>query len=333
MMRALAFFFIATATPAQTWLAQTSGTTSSLRGVSAVSTKVVWASGADGVWLRTLDAGANWQAGKVPGAEGLDFRGVRGIDENNAYLMSSGPGDKSRIYKTADGGAHWNLLLTNPDGKGFFDAMAFWNPAHGMVLGDPVDGHSVVLTTDDGGEHWSRRQTPAALRDEGSFAASNSCLVVRGDAEAWFATGGPRAARVFHSINGGIAWTVAATPIRNDSASAGIFSLAFSDNTHGVAVGGDYAHDQESQGNIAFTSDGGATWESGGERPHGYRSAIVYLTDRKAWLASGTSGSDISLDYGKTWAQFDAQPMNAISAISSQSAWAVGPKGRIAKLR
>jgi photosystem II stability/assembly factor-like uncharacterized protein len=325
-----AFLVIAAVALAQTWVAETSTTTVSLRGVSAVSAKVVWASGGGGVWLRTVNGGATWQSGKVPGTEALDFRGVRAFSETTAYLMSSGPGDKSRIYKTTDGGSHWNLLLTNPDAKGFFDAIAFWTPARGLVVGDPVDGHSVVLTTADGGQHWSRQPTPAALAEEGAFAASNSCLVVRGSREAWFATGGRGGSRVLHSLDGGISWTAATTPVRNDLASAGIFSLAFSDGRHGIAVGGDYAHDQESRGNFAFTGDGGATW-TGGQGPHGYRSVVVYLADRKAWLAAGTSGSDISVDGGRSWRQFDSGSLNAISAISSRAVWAVGPKGKIFK--
>src|SRR5579862_1576774 len=81
---------------AQNWVSQPSGTKASLRGVSALSAKVVWASGSRGTWLRTMDGGATWHAATVPGGQDLDFRGVRGIDEHTAYLMSSGPGDKSR---------------------------------------------------------------------------------------------------------------------------------------------------------------------------------------------------------------------------------------------
>src|SRR3954447_824678 len=111
----------------QTWIAQTSGTTASLRGVSAVNERVVWASGSGGTWLRTVDGGATWRASQVAGAESLDFRGVHAVDERTAWLMSSGPGDKSRIYKTSDAGDHWKLQFTNPDPKGFFDSLAFWD--------------------------------------------------------------------------------------------------------------------------------------------------------------------------------------------------------------
>src|SRR5689334_22487936 len=87
---------------AQTWVLQTSGTTASLRGLSAVDSKVAWASGTGGTSLRTTD-GATWRAATVPGAESLDFRDVEAFDARSAYLLSSGPGDKSRVYKTADG--------------------------------------------------------------------------------------------------------------------------------------------------------------------------------------------------------------------------------------
>ena len=319
---------------AQTWVAQSSGTTASLRGVSAVSPAVVWASGAGGAYLRTLDGGATWHAAVVPGAGDPDFRSVRALDSHTAWLMSSGPGAKSRIYRTADGGAHWSLLHTNRDASGFFDALAFWDARRGVVLGDPVDGQFVILTTEDGGQTWQRRKLPPALPNEGAFAASNSCLLVRGEREVWFGTGGPSGARVFHSSDGGQHWDVAGTPLRHDGAGAGIFSLAFADSPHGVAVGGDYGKPADIAGNVAVTSDSGRTWvEPARAHPNGYRSAVAFLPGRKVWIAVGTSGSDISSDDGKSWKPFDSGPYNAIGAAAGDAAWAVGPGGSIGKLR
>jgi photosystem II stability/assembly factor-like uncharacterized protein len=322
--------FFAALSAAQSWTPQSSGTTASLRGVSASNPSVVWASGSNGTFLRTLDGGATWKAAKIPGASDLDFRAVRAFDENTAFLLSIGAGEKSRIYKTADGGMSWSLLYTNPDPKGFFDAIAFWDASHGIVLGDPVEGRFVVLTTSDGGATWTARKTPPAQPQEGAFAASNSCLTVRGAREAWFASGGPNGARVFHSTDGGDTWTVSKTPIRNDSAAAGIFALAFSDLRHGMAVGGDYNKPSETTGNIAITTDGGKTW-SASAAPAGFRSDVKYLADRKLWIVTGTSGSDISMDDGKTWKQFDNGNYNALS-LSGDAGWAVGPKGAIARL-
>ena len=316
---------------AQTWINHESGVTASLRGVSAVNDRVVWASGSGGTYLMTTDGGVTWRAAIVPGAETLDFRGVHALNASSAYLLASGPGEKSRIYKTADSGAHWTLQFTNPDPKGFFDAIAFWDAQHGMVLGDPVDGAFVILTTTDGGEHWLRQHTQPALPNEGAFAASNTCLIIRGRREAWFGTGGPGGARVFHSEDSGHSWIVARTPVRNDAAAAGIFSLAFSDARHGMAVGGDYMKPAETEHNIAATSDGGRTWsEPVGSHPNGYRSAVAFVPDKKMWLAAGTTGSDVSYDDGRTWRLFDSGAFNALSFISSKTGWAVGPNGRLA---
>ena len=332
-MRLAITIFLAAAAYAQSWAPQQSGTTASLRGVSAASPTVVWASGSAGTYLRTTDGGETWKAAKVPGAADLDFRAVRAFDERTAYLLSIGNGEKSRVYKTSDGGERWNLLYTNPDPKGFFDGLAFWDASHGILVGDPVDGHFVVFTTGDGGESWHRCKTPAAVPNEGAFAASNTCLIVRGTREAWFGTGGPGGGRVFHSTDGGETWTVSKTPIRNDGAAAGIFSLAFSDGRLGIAVGGDYNKPAEAIGNIAATADGGKTWAiPSGEPPSGFRSAVAYLADRKMWIATGTSGSDVSLDDGKTWKQFDTGNYNAISFVG-QAGWAVGPKGAVARFK
>jgi len=208
---------------AQTWIMQDSHTTASMRGVSAVNKDVAWASGTGGTFLRTADGGQTWSAGQVPGAEKLDFRDVQAVDVRTAYLLSIGTGELSRVYKTTDAGAHWTLQLTNPDAKGFFDCFAFWDARHGALVGDPVDGHLVVMTTADGGEHWVRRETPAAVAGEGAFAASGTCIAASGTRDLWFATGGAGGARVFHSTDSGETWTVATTPIRNDAAAAGIF--------------------------------------------------------------------------------------------------------------
>jgi photosystem II stability/assembly factor-like uncharacterized protein len=84
--------------------------------------------------------------GVLPGADDLDFRDTEAWGEQNALVLSSGPGDKSRLYQTKDGGQHWVLLFTNPDPQGFFDAVSFWDRQRGIILGDPVGGRFVVLT-------------------------------------------------------------------------------------------------------------------------------------------------------------------------------------------
>ncbi len=335
-MRWFLLSLLACSALAQTWVPQASGTTASLRGIGVVDANVAWAGGTEGTFLRTVNGGVTWQAGAVPGAARLDFRGVRAFTANHAMLMSSGPGSASTLYSTLDGGRTWTLAFSNPDAAGFFDALAFDDEKHGAVLGDPVGGSFVVLTTDDGGITWKRlMKLPPALPGEGAFAASNSSLVLRHCAEAagceiWFATGGAGGARVFHLQAGN--WTVTHTPIRADSAGAGIFALYITPGTGAVAVGGNYEKPGEDAHNVALANSATEQWsEPTGVRPRGYRSAVVFLRDNKLWITTGPSGSEWSTTLGADWIPFEGG-YNAIGGDTAAACWAVGPKGRIAKL-
>ena len=78
--------FVATAI-AQTWHPQTSTTTESLRGVSAVNRNVAWASGARGTILKTTDGGKTWRQTGMTGVSDLDFRDIEAIDARAAQSL------------------------------------------------------------------------------------------------------------------------------------------------------------------------------------------------------------------------------------------------------
>jgi hypothetical protein len=309
-----------------------------LRGVSAATAVVAWASGSGGTYARTTDGGNTWYAAVVPGASQLDFRDVQAVDANTAYLLSIGPGEQSKIYKTSDGGQGWALQFTNHKPKAFFDAFAFWDARNGVAMSDPVDGRFILIKTTDGGATWKElpgEGLPPALEGEGGFAASGTCIAVQGKKNVWFGTGGAATARVFSSTDGGLKWKVASTPIAAGNASSGVFSIAFKDAKNGVIVGGDYKKENEAGNNVATTTDGGATWTlAKGPRPSGFRSAVAYAhgTSGPVLVAIGPSGSDYSLDDGQSWVSLGNMGFHAFSFAGVDGSWAVGEGGRIAKL-
>lgn len=319
---------------AQTFTIQKSNTTENLRGLSAPSSHVIWASGTHGIYLRSADGGNSWQAAQVPGAEALDFRDVDAFGRDVAYLLSAGPGEQSRIYKTTDGGKSWILQFTNENSTGFFDCMAFWNRDHGIAVGDPVGGKFEVITTEDGGKSWNsipRDALPSALEGEGAFAASGSCIAVHGEFDVWFATGG-KVARVFHSADAGKTWTVVETPIVHGNDSSGIFSIAFPDAEQGIIAGGDYKDPGKDGPNLAFTDDGGRTWKLAQISPQWYVSAIALDLSRRglAVFAVGTAHAGCAKSIaGKSWKKIWDLNLNTVTFYAPGKAVAVGPKGLI----
>jgi photosystem II stability/assembly factor-like uncharacterized protein len=320
------------------WAPQASNTSAEIRGLVAVSPTVVWASGTRGRVLRTTDGGTTWRVDTVPGADTLDLRGIAARSATHAVAMAAGDADKgqAKIYRTTDG-ARWSQQFDTHEKGAFLDALAFWDDQHGIALGDPVGGQLFILTTSDGGATWTRVNTasaPAVLAGEAAFAASGTCLTVFGSTNVWIGTGGGERARVFRSTDRGRTWSVADTPVHAGNSASGIFSVAFADARHGVAVGGEYTKPKSSFPNVAVTSDGGATWTlARGALPAGFMSAVAYLpgTNGRSLVAVGLGGTARSTDAGESWAMVDTVGYNSVTFASATEGWAAGPRGRIAK--
>ena len=76
----------------------------------------------------TTDGGETWhEAAHSRDERSSTFATSTRSSETTAWVLSIGPGEASRIYKTIDAGAHWSEQFVNHDPKAFFDAMAFWD--------------------------------------------------------------------------------------------------------------------------------------------------------------------------------------------------------------
>ncbi|MBV9241819.1 MAG: glycosyl hydrolase, partial [Acidobacteria bacterium] len=273
----------------------------------------------------------------VPGAEKLDFRDVEAFDANTAYILSIGDGDASRIYKTTDGGKTWKLQFKNDDPKKFFDAIACRNRSECYAVSDPVGGVFPIIVTPDGGRYWELESSEFlyAAQGEAAFAASGTCLI--SSHGKLFLVSGGSAAKVYkfyvamgdYGLSPGNHGTV--TPILSGTTGSGIFSIAMFDKSHGVIVGGNYEKPDEHEKNLAFTTDGGATWTLK-KGLTGYRSGVTYV-DRRTIIAVGANGSDITRDGGETWTVLGKEDLNAVASKGPRATWAVGPKGMVVKLK
>jgi len=312
----------------------------SLRGLDAVSPTTAWVSGDDGGVWRTVNGGSLWKKlspdTATTGGKVLAFRDVEARSTKVAQVLAIGPRAQSRIYKTVDGGKTWTETFRNAEKTAFYDCMAmFPDGVHGLAMSDPVDGKIRVIATADGGDTWSivdPAGMPDAVEGEYGFAASGTCVVTAGTSDAWIATGGP-VARVFHSTDYGMTWSVATTSIPPDPDSGGVFSLAFRNAKLGLAVGGDFLKEDVGKKMSARTGDSGTTWVRGG-RLGGYRSGVSWVPHSKSAVAVGPNGADYSTDGGRTWHAFGKTGFHAVQCVGTLEpmCWASGPDGTIARL-
>jgi photosystem II stability/assembly factor-like uncharacterized protein len=304
-----------------------------LRGLSAISEDVAWASGSQGTVIRTLDKGASWASVGPPGTANLQFRDIEAFDADTAVIMSIGDTpDAFRIYRTTNGGRTWTLVFQNTEPTAFYDCMAFWDKHRGIAMSDPINGRFRILATRDGGLSWHivDADMPPALPGEAGFAAGGQCVTTAGGRDVWFGTGGAAVARVFHSGDRGQTWTAHNTPIRSGP-SAGIFALAFRDPRHGLAAGGDFFLETASPDALALSDDGGSSWQLVADAPNHYRSGATWVTGTDAIIV-GPSGSDASFDQGRSWQRFDDGSFDTVDCAGGHACWASGAQGRVAYL-
>ncbi|MFN9718562.1 MAG: oxidoreductase, partial [Planctomycetota bacterium] len=244
------------------WQLHSSGSTVSLRGISAVSESCCWASGARGTVLRTIDRGRTWTSVGPPVTEAADFRDVHAWNDSTAIIMSAG--DVDRLYRTEDGGRTWQMVFEERATDAFFDGLTFDAAGNsGWLMGDPLDGQVYLLRTDDGGRSWVRHpaeQSPHVATGVAAFAASGTHLLLRSNRDLLIGLGGlpelttenaaAASAGVLITTDQGKSWKQIPVPMQSN-VSSGIFSLSdvSVDGDRLVAVGGDYRQVQNKDNN------------------------------------------------------------------------------------
>ncbi|WYZ38005.1 hypothetical protein EsH8_II_001511 [Colletotrichum jinshuiense] len=318
------------------WEILPTGSQQQFRGLSPVSEKIAWVSGTGGTVLRTVDGGESWESVGPELADAdaeLQFRDVQAFSADKAVILSIGEGTDSRIYITADGGKSWTQTFENEEPAAFFNCIDFEDDGRGIAVSDPVDGKFRLIETADGGKSWSIVDPSGmvpALAGEFGFAASGTCISTA-EGRWYLASGGVDPGRVIRSPDGH-KWEASESAIAG-GASAGVFSVRFRDSLHGIAVGGDFNVANGSAYTSSWSEDGGVTWTASQSFPGGYRSGSSWAPGLcGVAVAVGPSGSDITLDGGRTWETFDTGSFDSVECLSGRVCWASGSRGRVGTL-
>jgi photosystem II stability/assembly factor-like uncharacterized protein len=274
-----------------------SGKNTSIRGLSVVDNQVAWLSGSGGWVAKTVNSkDFIWQ--QLKGYEKIDFRDIEAFSKDEAIIVSAG--SPAYILKTIDGGANWNKVYENADTAIFLDGMDFWNKKEGIIFGDPINGQMQILQTKDGGNTWENTSAKANINlanGEGGFAASGTSIRTFKNL-AYIATGGLQS-NLYVSKNKGKDWNKYELPIIQGQASQGCFSFAVNQKRIFI-TGGDYVKDQSSEKNYFYLDFYNWKWKQADTAPFGYKSSIEIIAPNQL-IATGTSGTDISLDNGVSW--------------------------------
>lgn len=325
-------FFFAGAAQAQKIDLLSSGTKTSIRGLSVVNDKTVWVSGSNGMVGKSVDSGHTWKWITVKGFEKRDFRDIEAQDAATAIIMAIG--EPACILKTVNGGETWKLVYENKTPGMFLDAMEFWNEQSGIVIGDPIKGRFFIARTFDEGNTWHELpfdKLPVADSGEACFASSGTNIRKLDRSEACFITGGLRSRLMTKG-------TPVDLPLVQGRETTGANSIAVRDDkklknsNYLVVVGGDFKTDTATAGNCAITKNGGKTWLTPSSPPHGYRSCVEFITHDQL-ICCGTSGVDLSDDGGLAWRLVSGESFHVCrKAKEGKAVFLAGANGRIGKL-
>jgi photosystem II stability/assembly factor-like uncharacterized protein len=301
------------------------GKQASIRGLCVVNDNIAWISGSNGYTALTTDGGKTWAWQQVKGFEKADFRDIEAFSDKEAVIMASGT--PALILKTTDGGKNWQVKYRNTDTTYFLDAMKFADAKHGIVLCDPIKNKFVLLETNDAGETWNMfKHRPNALNGEAAFAASGTCLRYD-NKQIKIVTGGTISRKLAYGNNH---WSVKKTLLIQGKQSQGAFSIS---NDGLVIVGGDYQNDHSVDSVAEYHSYKTGKTTLAKTPPAGYQSCVERI-NKNAYLSTGTPGSNISIDGGKTWAKIDGASYNVCRKAKQGSLVILaGNNGRIAMFK
>lgn len=304
----------------------------SFRGLSVVDDHVIWASGSRGTVARSIDGGKTFVFKQLKGYEKSDFRDIEAFDSQRAVIMSSGT--PAYILQTKDGGNTWSQSYASNDTAIFLDAMDFWDDQNGMIIGDPVNGHFLLMQTNNGGKTWKSldtSKTPAAETGEAVFAASGTSLQCTDKKDFAFVSGG-KSSRYFHFSSSTSSWHIQPSGLASGEPSQGAFSLYIEPYQRIYIVGGDYAKDTSGSNNInTFTwPDQHNTLDI--KNLDDYRSCVA-SSKGVPLIVCGITGVAVFDQRNHRWSVISTQAFNVVKcAKKGKAVFLAGPKGRIARL-
>jgi photosystem II stability/assembly factor-like uncharacterized protein len=264
----------------------------------------------EGVWKST-DAGKTWTSLGLKLTRQISRVRVNPTNPDIVYVAAEGnvwaPTPERGIYRSRDGGTHWDKVLFRNDSTGASDlAMdpadpnvlyaALWQAGRTpWTLVSGGNGSGIFKTT-DGGDHWTEISRnpglPAGIL--GNIAVSVSPV----NHERVFALIEADSGGVFRSDDGGATWTLTNSD-RSLRQRAWYYTKIHADTKDANVV---YVNNV----NFEKSTDGGKTFRPVRGIPHGDSHDFwIAPSDDKRMIEGDDGGASVSADGGKSWTDED----------------------------
>jgi len=306
----------------------TEGTKTSLRGLSVLNEKIIWASGSNGMVFKSSNGGITFNKIIVKNYENRDFRDIEAFDSSTAVIMAVS--EPALILKTWDGGYTWKKVFVDSTPGMFLDAMDF-NGGEGVVVGDPINGNVFLAETKDYGDSWQIiKKDKCSLMKPGEafFASSGSNISFKKQSTKYMYVSGGLHSRIFYKND------CITLPLQMGKNSTGANAMDISPSgKKGIVVGGNFSNDKlVDSTSVQFSIGKNVLVSEPQHSLHGYRSSVSYITEQFL-IACGTSGVDVSIDGGLNWTLISNKSFHVVKkAKDSNAVYLAGTNGSIAKL-
>lgn len=328
MMKYLTFLLLFFSLPCiAQWTKVDVTTQSSFRALKSHG-RHIWASGTQGTVGHSADAGRTWEFQQVPHAEKLDFRDLAIINDQEVMLMSAGPSEegKALIYRTVDGGKHWEIIFQLNESGYFFDCLQ-WDEKNqkAWLLSDPINQRLTLFSYNK--KQFTQldpNQTPELQPKEAFFAASGSSMLMAKNQHI-FVGGGADSINIYMYNTRKNSWNISKPRIASGEAK-GYFSIGAKNKKEFWAVGGDYRKLHELSIPVITTIDGGKHWEILTNTPTFYMEKVIWA--KPYWIVSGPSQSAAYHEQKKAWRMLGDSPYHNIIQVGN-TIWGIGAKGQL----
>ena len=292
----------------QTWTVLSSGTTQNLARIYVTTINEVYATGNNGIVLKSVNQGSTWTSQTV----GIpNFRGMFFTSPTNGYISGGilTPSDLSYIYKTTNSGTSWTLQQnSNPAAlRGLY----FPNQTTGYCVGGNSASVTYIYKSTDSGTTWTS-QTPGTTNTLNAV-----CFTDVNTGYAVGLNGG-----IVKTTNGGTTWNTQTSGTSNH-----LISVCFLDANTGYAVG--------YNGTILKTTNGGTTWTL--IPIPGFTAnlnAVYFFNVNHGFIVGGGGAIIETYDGGTTWSQYLAistEFLTSIHFLNQNLGYACGDNGTILK--